>query len=471
MEKHINSYLKKYREKNIYPWHMPGHKRQGLFGDEFLDEIHSRDFTEAEGLDDMHQPESFMADALAELRELYGTVSTRMLVNGSTGGILAAVHACVKNGDTVVVARNCHKAVYNALSLLDVDVEYLVPDFVAGTSICGAVTAASVSKKIEETILAGRTPTAVVITSPTYEGVISDVAAIADVCHKAGVRLIVDEAHGAHLNFVNPELSAVCAGADVVVQSTHKTLPALTQTGLIHVNDTAVDAAVSKYLKVFQTSSPSYVFMQSIEKAVAYMANEPEEVAAYVKRVCQFRKKCEGLANLRLFGPGDVSEDGTFAYDICKLVLMLPGHGPWLASRLYADFGLAVEMESQDYVILMTSVADGDEAFGRLFQAVKALDQVAEKEQVDINHARKTTPLPAKSISSYHAKHHTPEQTHLLDAVGRVAAEYICAYPPGTPIIVPGETFDEGTVADIQGKIDAGLKVLGVRDGQVEVIK
>ena len=210
-------------------WHMPGHKRKACYGD-FQDAFLAWDVTEVPGTDDLYLPEGFIGDSLAMLKEIYQTCGTYYVVNGATGGIFTAIAACTKPGDAILIAKNCHKSVYNAAAMLQRQTIYVEPtwkkeaeDAFAFTSfIDGYVDADDVERLCES----HPEIAAVVVTSPTYEGVISDIAQIARVAHAHHVRVIVDEAHGAHLPFLKPEYSAIRMGADVVVQSLHKTLPA-----------------------------------------------------------------------------------------------------------------------------------------------------------------------------------------------------------------------------------------------------
>lgn len=361
MKEYINEALEKYINKGTYPWHMPGHKRLPLEKlENFWNGVYAHDFTEAKDLDDMHEPEMFIADSLAEMKKVYGTFATYMLVNGSTSGLMTAIHATCHRGDVILAARNCHKAVYNAICMLELEPEYIVPDYVDMRWHCGANQSMSdkmtdacgkddcetregtdirgegdretpervavnggddreVSErtdilgdispdKLERAIITlitnGRKPSAVIITSPTYEGVISDIGTLAEITHRYGIYLIVDEAQGAHLNFMEGHETAMAQGADIVIESLHKTMPALTQTSLLHVMNPKLDERVRRYLQIFQTSSPSYIFMQSMEKAVAFGANNRAVFVEYGRRLEIFAEKCDNLRNIRLFRPG-----------------------------------------------------------------------------------------------------------------------------------------------------------------------
>ena len=449
MKEYINEALEKYINKGTYPWHMPGHKRLPLEKlENFWNGVYAHDFTEAKDLDDMHEPEMFIADSLAEMKKVYGTFATYMLVNGSTSGLMTAIHATCHRGDVILAARNCHKAVYNAICMLELEPEYIVPDYVdmrwhcgvnqamsdkmidargkadcetregtdirgegdretpervavnggddrevsERTDILGDISPDKLERAIITLITNGRKPSAVIITSPTYEGVISDIGTLAEITHRYGIYLIVDEAQGAHLNFMEGHETAMAQGADIVIESLHKTMPALTQTSLLHVMNPKLDERVRRYLQIFQTSSPSYIFMQSMEKAVAFGANNRAVFVEYGRRLEIFAEKCDNLRNIRLFRPGvNVSKNDegcsackVFDHDEGRLVFVVrPGTvdgsgqiftGVMLADILADRYGLIVEMASVSYVICISSVVDSVDSYDILFKAIEEID-------------------------------------------------------------------------------------------------
>lgn len=509
LKEYINKYLDRYSKRDYYPWHMPGHKRQDVFADDFWETLFRRDFTEAEGLDDLHEPELFMKDSLEQMRRFYGTEKTYMMVNGATGGILAALFACAPEHARILMGRNCHKSVCHAVSLLNLEPEYIVPELLPGTDIFADITPEQIEQKIQEMKQRGELPAAVVITSPTYEGVISDICGIKNVLVPYDIPLIVDEAHGAHLPFMpKRNLSAVAAGADLVIQSTHKTLPALTQTALLHVNRKELIPRVERYLHIFQTSSPSYLFTQSMEKAVVYAVNHPEVFDAYRKRLKHFRKKCKELKHIRLLQP----KQTCYAYDKCKLVFTVTGiypenmdntdgqkyekvTGPWLAHVLAENFHHVVEMAGAQHVIVMTSFADKRKAFDRLYEILKQIDSELEeasdeagRDAIRENDTDPTLPETEDAVL-FNTRFHLPEQImtpgrawtfdssrkKLTEAEGCTAADYVYAYPPGTSVIVPGERIDAQVIRDIIHMVETGLNVIGVEcqpdDIYIQVIK
>lgn len=560
MKEYINEALEKYIEKGTYPWHMPGHKRQPIEAVQNVDNIsksrenfwngmYAHDFTEAKDLDDMHEPEMFIADSIAEMKKVYGTFATYMLVNGSTSGLMTAIHATCHRGDVILAARNCHKAVYNAICMLELEPEYIVPDYVdmrwrcgvnqngeqtitdgmtdasgesnrgtrekmaassevnheteekaavngeddrgvsERTDILGDISPDKVERAINMLITDGRKPSAVIITSPTYEGVMSDIRTIAEIAHRYGIYLIVDEAQGAHLNFMEGHETAMQQGADIVIESLHKTMPALTQTSLLHVMNPKLDERVRRYLQIFQSSSPSYIFMQSMEKAVAFGANNRDEFARYGRRLEAFAGKCDGLRNIRLFRPdaSSVKNDEicnackVFDHDEGRLVFVVrPGTvdesgqkftGVMLAEILADRYGLIVEMASVSYVICISSVVDSADSYDILFNAVAEIDgnlgyepDKTDRQELDIISGRRSAMPPGTAWDRL------AESVPIEGAAGKVSGAFVYAYPPGIPVLAPGEVVDRQAVNGIKSMIDSGLNVAGVNDGYIKVL-
>lgn len=511
VKEYINEALEKYIEKGTYPWHMPGHKRQPIEeSDNFWNGVYAHDFTEAKDLDDMHEPEMFIADSLAEMKKVYGTFATYMLVNGSTSGLMTAIHATCHRGDVILAARNCHKAVYNAICMLELEPEYIVPDYVSmswpdgvdqnevgaisnemseRTDILGDISPDKLELALKELVADGRKPRAVIITSPTYEGVISDIRTIAGIVHRYGIYLIVDEAQGAHLNFMEGHETAMQQGADIVIESLHKTMPALTQTSLLHVMNPELDERVRRYLQIFQTSSPSYIFMQSMEKAVAFGANNRDEFARYGRRLEAFAGQCDGLRNIRLFRPdaSSVKNDEicnackVFDHDEGRLVFVVrPGAvddsgqkftGVMLAEILADRYGLIVEMASVSYVICISSVVDSADSYDILFNAVAEIDgnlgyepDKTDRQELDIISGRRSAMPPGIAWDR------PVESVPIEGAAGKVSGAFVYAYPPGIPVLAPGEVVDRQAVNGIKSMIDSGLNVAGVNDGYIKVL-
>jgi len=449
--------LKQYSESGIVPYHMPGHKRSAEF--DYISPASSIDFTEVDGLDDLHAPTGILADAQERAAEVWGADESHFLVNGSTGGILAAVYALCR-GRHVIMARGCHKSVYNAACISHCTVSYVMPR----TSELGFfldVTADEVRSALEE----HPDTAAVIITSPTYEGVVSDVRSIADVCHAHGALLIVDAAHGAHLGFLDESIpSPVTAGADVTIMSLHKTLPSLTQTAIMHVAGTLADRdELASAIAMFETSSPSYVFMASIDGCVDLVRSR-SIFDGWREKIKRIRRAAE--ARGMLVTPTDV-----FAYDESKIVLTAGGMtGCEIARILRESFRIEVEMISASYVILMTGAGDTDAMTDALIHAIENFPLPADKKNL------KLPPIPSPSavMKMADATSCKTERISLDKADGAIAAESVMAYPPGIPIVAPGEQIDSAVIDFIEKSVISGVRILtsaGEFTGKIKVVR
>lgn len=498
--------LRTYGDSDYYGFHMPGHKR--LLGN--FENPYRFDITEIDGFDDLHHPENdgILTKVQERAAELYGAEETHFLVGGSTAGILSAISGCTCRGGRILVARNCHRSVYHAAELRDLKAEYLYPQQLASLGINGAIC----PEDVEKALLAdgnGGGIQAVIITSPTYDGVCSDVRAIAENCHKHGVPLIVDQAHGAHFPFSGyfPE-DAVSAGADVVIHSVHKTLPALTQTALLHVQGKLADRErIRRFLSIYQSSSPSYVLMASVDACVDLLDRKGRELfQEHVRLLSAFRESCRDLKLLYLAGDDMAKEAerkpaaerrkmqaAVWDFDRSKLLISTRKAGitgSRLSELLLERYHLQMEMSAPDYAVGIASVADTEEGFDRLGRALHELDQELSQElehresckgqqadgQEQQGRAVSVIPerlsllpalpvLPAR-LTAGAAVEAEKELCALPACTGRTAADYVYLYPPGIPLIVPGEEVTAEAAGRIELWLSAGFTVHGLAEGQ-----
>lgn len=458
--------LTEYSQSDFYPYHMPGHKRNpaGALPTDWT----NRDITEIEGFDNLHDAEGILKEVQEKAAAAYGAEESFYLVNGSTGGILSAISAAVPFGGELLIARNCHKSVYHAAYLRQLKLHYMYPDVLAEFDICEAVSAEQVRDALNE----HPTVSAVLIVSPTYEGRIADVKAIAEVVHEKGLPLIVDEAHGAHLGFA-PDFAVNSArlGADIVINSVHKTLPAMTQTALLHVNGELVDRqALRRFLRIYQTSSPSYVLMSSIEEAVE-MAAEGSAFAEFTVRWQKLLTELSGLQKLMIL-PKCMEECRNKQQDIGKLIISTKEtelSGQQLYDMLLSEYHLQPEMVCESYVLCMFTIGDTEEGYDRLAKALSAIDH-------KILGAQKQSfcamPRPEAIVPFYEAWEQEQKEVPLKAAEGCMAGEFLNLYPPGTPILVPGERFGKGTITFLERCMSEGLTVQGIsKEGNVRVLQ
>lgn len=430
--------IKKITE-GAYPFHMPGHKRQG----EWLEGLYEADITEISGADDLHAPIGIIADAQKRAAELFGTRETVFLTGGSTCGILSAISAVCDRGSKIIIARNCHKSVYNACQINDLKVNYIYPQPEYRLGCFGTVAPYQVADAMDQS-----RARVVVITSPTYEGIVSDIKGIAREVHNRDGILIVDSAHGAHLGFNEyfPK-SARHQGADIVIESAHKTLPCLTGAALLHINS-GLSLDIQEKLGIFETSSPPYPIICSIDRAVSKISTQ-DLFTPYVKRLNAFYTATRKLRNLSVIKTDDPS----------KLIISVKNadiNGFELKKLLREKYSIELEMAMPQYALGMTSLADTDEGFARLYTALYKIDKT-------LSPCKKLRPLfppPAEAARSlYIPNNGTYQLLNYKDCVGRISAEFIYAYPPGSPIIAPGEVFSREIIEYIDYLSTAGAQV------------
>jgi arginine/lysine/ornithine decarboxylase len=461
--------LTEYGKEDYYPMHMPGHKRNT----QMLQMVnpYSIDITEIEGFDDLHQPEGILKDLSGRLQKLYGAAKSFPLVNGSTAGILAGISAAVKAGERILMARNCHKAVYHAVLLRGLKPVYLYPEKLPGSPVYGGISASSVERLLKQNPGIGL----VVITSPTYEGIVSDIEEIARITHEAGALLLVDEAHGAHFGFHEafPQ-SAVTLGADIVIQSLHKTLPSFTQTAVLHSNRPELDAGISRFLSIYESSSPSYLLMAGMDLCVRMLEKEAGPLFDnYYKRLDKFYEELKSLRNLRLLDQSLIGGGTVYALDPSKLVIQILASdmtGPWLAARLRREYHIVMELEARDYVLGMTSICDTNAGFDRLSRALRNIDGELRGKRGSYE----TDPYGYAAeiaMEPFEAAKHDTEWIRLSECGGRISASFISIYPPGIPLLIPGERLDEKGLRLLKQAREDGLKITGLQGEDKDMLE
>ena len=455
----IYNKLKQLQYSEDYPFHMPGHKRN-LKTDSLFDDIAKIDITEITGFDDLHHPEEMIREVMDDLKQIYGTKESYLLVNSSTAGNLAAIAALCKIGDKILVARNCHKSVYHAIELLGLDPIYVYPE-IDKDGICEGIT----KEQVDEAIKSETRIKAMVLVSPTYEGRVSDIEGISDVLHKHNIPLIVDEAHGAHFIYYDAfPKSAVSAGADIVIQSLHKTLPAMTQTGLLHLcTDCVSKELMQKKLSIFQTSSPSYVLMSSIEQCIHICNENRGYFQQYCDRLWILRKKLEELQHIQLVRTDDI---GKLVFSVKNTTMS----GEELFTVLRDKYHLELEMSELYYVIAMTSICDTQEGYDRLYEALSQIDQTIGIHKIKNEFKTINFHKNQKAMKPEEATRKKRCQMDYKQAEGKIAAEFVFLYPPGIPLIVPGEIIDEYAIHKIDQYEENDMKVIGLDDHKIYII-
>ena len=502
----IKRMLEEYTGRDLSPWHMPGHKRKPVFPG-FWEELFRRDVTEVPGTDDLHHASGAIQRSQEEAAEAYGAAFSHYLVGGSTAGILASIGAATElwrenreTGETptFLVAANCHKSVWNGLRLVGAKIIQVMP---AEDPVYGPVLTDDLLRVLSEEVEDSEQVAGCILTSPTYAGVISPLGELHAVLEVYGIPMIVDEAHGAHLPFCGePELeSGVGCGAEYVIQSLHKTLPALTQTAILHVNgDEETDEVVTEQLAVFESSSPSYILMLSAEQAVAWADGHREEFINYPDRMREFRealsRELKHLEPVSLPGNQDPSRLMLQAAGTTEI----PGESPSLltgtgmAAWLEQETGIVAELAGSRELILLSSVCDEEEDLQRLKDALLRLDreigkakrkrsgrkgrkndrtdrQVIRQESREVQEIQEAQEDPEIQETSASEDDPTevlkgpgPVERAPLLRVGDFVQRDIYVYPPGVPILRSGERVTESALKRLEEERAAGRRIYGL---------
>lgn len=461
--------LEEYYNKDYLPMHMPGHKRNmDLLGEKLPYKI---DITEITGFDDLHHATGLIKNIEDKAKKIYGSKRSFILVNGSTCGILAGIRSVVNFGDKILVARNSHKSVYNAIELNGLNPVYILPR-IGKDGIDRNID----DNEIEEKLKENKDVKLVVITSPTYEGVISNISSIVSIAHKYNIPVLVDEAHGAHLSFMENICykEALRSGADIVIQSLHKTLPALTGTALLHIQgDLVKEENVARELSIFETSSPSYILMSSIEECLDIIISKGKELfKEYEGNLKYFYSETKKLQKLKILGNEIKNKE---YYDLGKIVIITKNTnvtGKELFDILRDEYKIELEMSSINYALAMTSICDKKESFTRLINALIKIDEKIIKKEESFESYNITIPKKKmKILEAIKNKNYKIEEYTKTEE--RVSKEYIWVYPPGIPLITPGEVINKEIIQKINEYKNADIEIRTTFDKfpKIEVIE
>ncbi|HOH69366.1 MAG TPA: aminotransferase class I/II-fold pyridoxal phosphate-dependent enzyme [Sedimentibacter sp.] len=476
MEKlNIISGIKQYRSEVDTNFHMPGHKGKPEILGELGKNLNFFDITETIGTDNLHYPTGFLKDAMKYISGVYGSKKSYMVVNGTSGGIISAIMACTNPGDKILVQRDCHKSVYNACILGDLKLFYLYPEFNKKYGLNFSISL----DKLDQMLTDNPDIKMVVLTYPTFYGICFDVKKAAEIVHKHDKILMIDEAHGSHLHFCRDLLppSAESSGADIVTQSTHKTMPCLTQGSILHICSDRVNVNnIETMLRMLQTTSPSYILMASIENAVHWMEEHGEE---RLKRNIEVFKR--RTLELRDMGINVLEDDfligeGLYDFDATRAVISMSElgiTGTELQDILRYKYRIQMEFADLQYTVGYVTATDEPEDINRLFDAVKEIyieeSKSKEKREVVQIEAFPQLQHERKMRKAFYAENILLD---MYDAIGKTAAEFIIPYPPGIPLVCPGEIIVQETIDYVKIMLENGINVNGVnKNNQVRVVK
>lgn len=470
-DKSLLQVLRDLRLENRVSAHMPGHKYGGMGLKDTLTDLWDIDVTEIPGSDNLHDPEDVLLYAKERAAKAYGAIESFFMVNGSTGGIMAMILGSVKRGGKILISRDAHRSIHQAVSLGGLNPVYVQPEVDRASGIAIGLS----ERGIEAAFKAHPDIQAVVCTYPSYSGACTNLKPMIQLVHSYGAQFLVDEAHGAHL-WLSEDLppSALSLGADVVVQSLHKTMPALTQTAILHLGtDTANRADIQKYLGIFQSSSPSYLLLASIDEAIRIgVLSGHESMAACLLKVRAVKAEARQLG----FECYDQKTlDAAWHFDETKLCLSgykLGLEGYDLERRL-RRLGIQVEYAQHSHVLLMFSMANTDQDYERVIAALGIIAQemighgpiqplMTIENEVLLGKTLAVQPWEAELMAT--------TWIDMEAAIGKISADMVIPYPPGIPLLCPGELIEADHVDRLVALSLRGHKILGLCENRIRIL-
>lgn len=458
--------LRKIVDDNIISFHMPGHKKGAIYKmlgyEDILENLYKLDTTEIPGTDNLHSPEECIKESLKRASEVFKSDKTFYLVNGSTCGIEAAIMASVNPKEKIILNRDCHQSAINSCIIGDIDPIYVNPSINKDSNTLSGVSFNNVKRVIDSNLDAK----AVFLTYPTYFGDVFDLKSICSYAHEKGMTVIIDEAHGAHLGLSEklPE-TALSQGADIVIQSTHKTLPSFTQSSMIHIKGNRIDInKLTNMLRITESSSPSYLLMASLDIAVdIYEKNGFDLMDKLLINIDEFKSELYKLKNIKV----DESKDYTKIFLNTKK-LGITGHE--LENVLRENYNIQVELSNYYGVLLIATIGNTKDEFLKLKDVLFEIDKIYKKESY-LKSVSYPIKLPKKILSPREAFYMDKKNVKIENSIGKISGEYIIPYPPGVSLVSPGEEITREVIDYIIECKSKGMNVNGVKDSELRFIQ
>ena len=455
----LDEVLKYKKEENLI-FSMPGNKCGKVFlkdniGKEFVDTMGYLDITEVDPLDNLHAPEGIILEAQQLLAKTYGVKKAYFMVNGSTGGNLCSIFAAFNEGDEVLVERNCHKSIYNGLILRKLKVKYIEPliDEKLGIFLPPD------KKNIYDAIEQCENLKGIILTYPSYFGITYDIEEVLLDLKKRGLKIVVDSAHGAHFIANNKLPKAIYGIPDYVVLSSHKTLPALTQGSYLLSNTD--DNDVEFYLNTFMTTSPSYLIMSSLDYARYYLDEYGyDEYERLINKAEKYRSIINSLNKVHIISKEDLAED----YDIDKSRYIVTVSKEYSGHKLLEylrEQGIQCEMSFASGVVLLLSPINDDDDFKKL---LKSFENLQLKDIRQDNYSKYYSFIPKKVLEPYEVFKKECKYIKINEADKNIACEAIIPYPPGIPLLCPGEVITKEAIDIIDDYISNNRSVIGIKN-------
>ncbi len=434
----IINFIEKFKKLNRTLFTTPSHGQGDFVAPLSLKHIGHKfftcDYSEIEGFDNLSNPIGIIKTAQDRAAEIYDAKATFFLTNGSTSGIVASMYAILKRGDKVLIARNCHKSVYNGLVLTGAVPVWLMPQYNRDWGIFDAINI----DYLEEILSKNRDIKVFIMTNPTYEGVMSDIYRISNICKKYNVILIVDEAHGALWNFHKAlGTPALIQGADIVVQSLHKTAGALNPSALLHIgkNSPLGTQAIKNALNLITTTSPSYPLLVNIEATIEFLNSEKGKLYLYdfVKNVNRLIRALKNIPNLEVY---------SYNNDVTKILVKVTNmSGYELSNIIYEKYGIEDELANEKSVLFLTGLGTSKSKLKKLEKALSEIcaNNIKITEDDSEKHFEPIEPRVKYTPGLVWGREY--KEVELKYALSRVSMELIADYPPGIPVLLPGEVI------------------------------
>lgn len=470
IDTHIQKFLIEHAKAKPVSFHMPGHKGSGIyrrFGfDEFLANLADCDITEIAGADNLFQPEGIIREVQRIYADLYDAKKSYLLINGTSGGIIASILASVPKGKKLIMARNCHKSVFNALTLGDIQPVYAYPEMIEEYGISGRIS----PEEIETLLLSNPDAEAVILPSPNYYGICSDIEAISETVHRYDKILIVDQAHGAHLKMFGrfgieglPK-SAEESGADIVVNSIHKTLASFTQSAVLNLNTERVSPyIIEDKLQCIESTSPSYILMASLDINAAILKKHGYELMKeWAENLDYFYEEAAEIEGMDVIGKVPAMDFTKINFSFEKLGMS----GDEIERILIEKYNIFAELYTGSLVMCMTGIGNSRSDIDILLKALGEISKsgIAAAKDFKNNKKGKSIKVPAFKRREICGIPKNKINVPLQEAEGLICASSIVPYPPGIPLVCPGEKLDAETLLYIKLLRDNGEKVIGVND-------
>jgi arginine decarboxylase len=469
--------LLEHAKRDPIQFHIPGHKKGSGMSSEFRDYIGTNalaiDLINIAPLDDLHSPKGIIKEAQDLAAEAFGADHTYFSVQGTSGAIMTMVMSVCGPGDKILVPRNVHKSVMSAIIMSGAHPIFIHPEIDPNIGIAHGISAEMVRQMLEW----HPDVKAVLLINPTYFGVSADLKAIVEIAHAHGIPVLVDEAHGVHIHFHEElPMSAMQAGADMAATSVHKLGGSLTQSSVLNVKNGLVNPDhVQSILSMLTTTSTSYLLLASLDVARKTLATKGNQLLTEIISLARWvRSEIAKIPGLYCLGEEILKSSATYALDPTKLTITVKDLGitGYEAEQLLRErFNIEVEMSDLYNILCIISIGDTEETVQKLLDALRQLSEQF-RDQIGTVHVDVKTPtMPLLAMSPRDAFYAKTEVVPLLSAIGRTIAEFIYVYPPGIPVVQPGEIVTEDAVEYIQKHLDAGLPVQGPDDATITNVK